>query len=125
MTGLPVSQTHPAVGLAVTRIHVDRPLAVLDGKVVVVHLTVRSCAVAVEHGVASVKLDRLGVHLEGVDKLFRSHQVVSLRLQPLCFLLISRRGGRLLLQLRKKRESGFDQKYKRTGSFLVASWKIA
>ena len=98
----PVSQTHPAVSLAVTRVHVDRPLTILDGQVVVVHLAVSGRSVAVEHWVAPVQLNGLGVHLEGVDELLSSHQVVSLSLQSFCLLLVGCGGGRLLLQLREK-----------------------
>ena len=54
-----MSQSHPAVGLAVTRIHVDCPLTVLDGKVVVVHLAVGRCPVTVEHGVGPVEINGL------------------------------------------------------------------
>ena len=97
-----MSQTHPAVSLAVTRVHVDRPLTILDCQVVVVHLAVSGRSVAVEHWVAPVQLNGLGVHLEGVDELLSSHQVVSLSLQSFCLLLVGCGGGRLLLQLRKK-----------------------
>ena len=83
-----MSQTHPAVSLAVARVHVDRPLAVLDSQVVVVHLAVRGRAVAIEHRVASIEVDGLGVHVQGVDELLSAHQVVALGLQTLRLLLV-------------------------------------
>ena len=101
-----MSQAHPAVSLAVTGVHVNRPLAILDGQMVVVHLAVSGRSVAVEHRVAPVQLDGLGVHLEGVDELLSSHQVVALSLQSFCLLLVRRGGWRLLLQLRK--ETGIE-----------------
>ena len=103
LSNTPVSKTHPAISLAVTRIHVNCSLAIFDSKMVVVHLAVRGCAIAVEHWVAAVQLDGLGVHLQGVDKLLGSHQVVPLCLQPFCLLLVRCGGWRLLLQLRTEK----------------------
>ena len=45
--------------LAIIGIHIDGPLAVLNGEMVGVHLAVGRRPVAVEHGVAPVKLDSL------------------------------------------------------------------
>ena len=54
-----VSEAHPAISLAVARVHVDGSLAVLYRQVVVIHLTVGGRPVTVEHGVGPVEINGL------------------------------------------------------------------
>ena len=96
-----VGEPHPAVRLAVAGVHVDGPLAVLDGEVMVVHLAVGRRAVAVEHGVGAVQLDRLGVHVQSLLELLCPHQIIALGFQPLGLLLVRCRGRTLLTQLKQ------------------------
>ena len=60
MTEIRPRVPHSGVGLGVVLVHVDGPLAVLHGEVVLLALVLGGGAVAVEHLVRRVKLDGSG-----------------------------------------------------------------